>query len=1205
MLSGMAVIAGWCNLHAQPFTASVANSSLVGYQIGRRDANSQVWQKVVKTTDARGYYTYQTNPAYVELATGLNHWDDNRQQWVASSEEIDVLPDGSGAVATNGQHQVYFPADIYNGEIRMVTPDGKLLRSRPLGLSYDDGTGTVLIAELTNSIGQLLSSNQVIYPDAFVGVKADLLYTYTRAGFEQDIVIREQPPAPEDFNMSSQNSKLQLLTEFFDPPQPTIIGDATDEQLGFGTMQMVPGRAFLLGAAAQDMGATVQKQWVNVSGRQILVEQVPVMTVANELLTLPQSTTTKASPSSPLYVVSAKRLLPAQHLAKVNNESTFMTKAALPDKGLVLDYQTLNSNQTNYTFRGDTTYFLSGAFILNGTNNIIEGGAVLKYTNSAAIWMGGGAAAVTLISRAGPYRMAVLTSMNDNSVGETITTSTGNPTNTGSIYLKLLTGSVVTNSTLAYLRFAYAGTAIEEAESYVDTTVNPVWDCQFLNCGAAIRYDSYANSITFGLYNDLFSNCGIIVTNNYGIYHGKVAINGQNLTVDAVTNLLATWSGDTYAHSYSSLANSLLTGVTHQIYYADTGGSATISTNHCYATNNNAGIYAAGPLGNYYLPTNSPFIDAGNETAVAAGLGDFTTQTNQMPDTGTVDLGYHYAITNASFGDDFWLAFPSTQIADGDSGATVLSLYISSPVAASVTVSAPGVWADGSTLIVTNCDHTSANGTYTLTNITSQERETICDSLSDYYGYLDVSLATAMYGNNTNLVCSDTYRWYIIGYNSEADSCVVLYSSDCNNSLNENNDWQYNFAGYISPTITYCPQVLFNKTISVFPGMATNVEITLNAMITNYDMIGTNGIHVTADAPVSVYGFDYIYEGSTAFTAYPTPFLGTNYCLMARASEDYYNGEYGNSELAVVGTATNTTVWITPSAAANLTNGQTTTYSITLNQGQTYQIDSSDYTGDVTGTTVTSTKPIAVFAGANLAYVPGIYTTSGNPLEQEQLPVNDWGTNVVAMGFAGRLNGDSYRILSYTNTTVTITGTVVLVDIDDDILGTTNETVTTNLTAETPCDIILEGSAQFQSTKPIQVAQFANGNDFSGQPGDPSEILLPPAGHYNTTCTFYIPGSLDYFHCDFSTNYPYEGLYPTNCINLIIAQSGTNATLLDGIPVAAANFTAIGSSGYYGAQIPVSAGSHTVNSSQPVEAQVYGFGFYDAYSYLGGLINFP
>jgi hypothetical protein len=33
--------------------------------------------------------------------------------------------------------------------------------------------------------------------------------------------------------------------------------------------------------------------------------------------------------------------------------------------------------------------------------------------------------------------------------------------------------------------------------------------------------------------------------------------------------------------------------------------------------------------------------------------------------------------------------------------------------------------------------------------------------------------------------------------------------------------------------------------------------------------------------------------------------------------------------LAIVGTATNTTVWITPSAAANLTNGQTTTYSIT------------------------------------------------------------------------------------------------------------------------------------------------------------------------------------------------------------------------------------------------------------------------------------
>jgi hypothetical protein len=72
------------------------------------------------------------------------------------------------------------------------------------------------------------------------------------------------------------------------------------------------------------------------------------------------------------------------------------------------------------------------------------------------------------------------------------------------------------------------------------------------------------------------------------------------------------------------------------------------------------------------------------------------------------------------------------------------------------------------------------------------------------------------------------------------------------------------------------------------------------------------------------------------------------------------------------------------------------------------------------------------------------------------------------------------------------------------------------------------------------------------------------------------------------------------------AQSATNSTLVDGIPVAATSFTAIGSSGYYGAQITVTnGGAHTVTSSQPVEVQVYGWGETDAYDYLGGFVNFP
>jgi hypothetical protein len=75
-------------------------------------------------------------------------------------------------------------------------------------------------------------------------------------------------------------------------------------------------------------------------------------------------------------------------------------------------------------------------------------------------------------------------------------------------------------------------------------------------------------------------------------------------------------------------------------------------------------------------------------------------------------------------------------------------------------------------------------------------------------------------------------------------------------------------------------------------------------------------------------------------------------------------------------------------------------------------------------------------------------------------------------------------------------------------------------------------------------------------------------------------------------------------LNIIVAQSATNSTSVDGSIVAATNFVAIGTSGYYGAQIVVTnSGVHTVTSSQPVGVEVYGFGPYDAYGYFGSVVK--
>ncbi len=55
-------------------------------------------------------------------------------------------------------------------------------------------------------------------------------------------------------------------------------------------------------------------------------------------------------------------------------------------------------------------------------------------------------------------------------------------------------------------------------------------------------------------------------------------------------------------------------------------------------------LFTTGPYGSYYLARTSPCVNAGSQSAENAGLSQRTTQIDNTPDTGTVDMGYHYPI---------------------------------------------------------------------------------------------------------------------------------------------------------------------------------------------------------------------------------------------------------------------------------------------------------------------------------------------------------------------------------------------------------------------------------------------------------------------------------------------------------------------------------------------------------------------------------
>src|SRR5579859_5245879 len=302
------------------------------YVILSQGANHNVWQRTTYEQAPDGSIVSHLHE-YTELATGLNHWVNG--QWAASTEEIEISANGSSASGTNCQHQVYFPGDVYNGVIKLVEPDAQTLESEPIGLALSDGSNSVLIATATNSTGAILpSGNQVIYTNAFAGLNADLLYTYTKAGAEQDIILREQPPDPAVLGLNPATTRIQVLTEFFNPLQPvvtattvpTAAGNLEDDYLSFGAMQMGHGKVFLIGADSPAVG--VNKRWVVLAGRQFLIEEVPIVSVANAIDSLPPFVSQAGNRTRP--IASKSLTLPPHRLTHTSPKPRFLAQAEPP-----------------------------------------------------------------------------------------------------------------------------------------------------------------------------------------------------------------------------------------------------------------------------------------------------------------------------------------------------------------------------------------------------------------------------------------------------------------------------------------------------------------------------------------------------------------------------------------------------------------------------------------------------------------------------------------------------------------------------------------------------------------------------------------------------------------------------------------------------------------------------------------------------------
>ena len=618
VLRGLAFVLAAITLHVQAQTT--------GYTVTGRGADYKVLQKTTVENGTNRIHQY------TELATGLNYTNASGQ-WVESKEQITILPQG-GAAATQGRHKVYFPSDIHNGVLEVVTPDGKHLRSRPLGVSYDDGSHSVWIAKLKHCTGYLVSSNKVLYPDAFTGVKADLICTYRRGGFESDLVFRQNPPSPDAYGLDASASTLQLFTEFFNTPEPQQIPgaddpdyDISDTTLKFGKMTMMRGKAFIVGQQATNAVA-VYKSWFHAEGRTFLVEQLPLEYLADDLQTLPPSTnilTAQITKDPVLYMAQVKRQFPpAREIVKDTNPMLVASVDLDKQPGVVLDYNEINTDQSGYTFQDGATYLVDGYVNLSGAV-VFESGAVLKFTGNGLLDM---AANSTLTFPAALTRPVEFTSYTDDSVGEIIGWSSGGPAiGDAATFLNF----EALNVTIRNCRFHWADCAITGWGVRV-------WHSEFTDVGIAI------NAWDVGLYNVLLAHMG-----------GPAIFFKNNLGADQSTILCDPFASTESSEWSISLHNSLISSS----IWNSGGGVPIVITNQVFQVSesdfqNGAGQTIYGAPNSFYLNASSPYRNIGTtdlDATLLAELHQMTTyapQDGSLPDTGLPDLGYHYPVNEDS-----------------------------------------------------------------------------------------------------------------------------------------------------------------------------------------------------------------------------------------------------------------------------------------------------------------------------------------------------------------------------------------------------------------------------------------------------------------------------------------------------------------------------------------------------------------------------
>ena len=374
------------------------------------------------------------------------------------------------------------------------------------------------------------------------------------------------------------------------------------------------------------------------------------------------------------------------------------------------------------------------------------------------------------------------------------------------------------------------------------------------------------------------------------------------------------------------------------------------------------------------------------------------------------------------------------------------------------------------------------------------------------------------------------------------------------------------------------PNTSYNVPFSISAGNVTVVSIPFaEANNTVAGIVKNLGLIISAADTISAYALASETYSSDAALLIQKNALGNDYLIASYKSPI---GQNASSCFLIEATEDNTNISITPSVKTSTGNLAGIPFNIVLNRGQTYYVRSESFdtlNADFSGTKISVTngcKPIAVFAGNDITFIPDYRYGAGDILYEQMFPINSFGRQFITPTLKGR---NVYRVkvyAAYDNTNINIDG---------------------NLTATINAGKFYEFESLNQpkyvtTSKPVQVAIFGTSETYDNQrgpanDGDPTMFIIPPLEQQLKESVYLSPAI---------------GVITNHKVSIVCKTADVSNTLLDGINVGNTFTTIFGNPLYSYAAIDVAAGQHKITNQKGFIAYSYGFGVNQGYGYCTG-----